>query len=163
MLENSSLLLLPWTRAHEQWCRGVHDAADATPLGLVRWFGSKRSWLSWFPAYRLEFLETEDEALLMSLVRSWGFLRLWDLYDAEENRVGSIYPPVLLDAAGQRRGYLRLDNADRGEILDVGGKRLADFEGTQKLRISFAAGLEANPFLRMLLLAAVLTAQPVPR
>lgn len=168
MLESASLLLLPWTLEagipETGACtRGVLDGTTAAPLGLVRSAGLSRSWLTWLWPYRLEVFETEDAALLLTLTRTWGLLRMWDLYDADGNRVGSIYPPVLLDAEGLRRGYLHL-REQRGEFLGLAAQRLADFEidATAALHLHFAADLEPNPFLRMLLLGAALTLQPPP-
>jgi hypothetical protein len=167
MLESASLLLLPWTfdRAEQvSWVRSIRDGATEAPLGVVRCAAKRRSWLAWFQSYRLDVLETEDEALLLTLVRSWGLLRLWDLYDAEENRIGSIYPPVLLDRDGVRRGYIQVASSHQAEVIGVDAARLADMDidATQGLRLRFAPELEANPFLRMLLLGSALTLQPPP-
>src|SRR4051794_16398633 len=85
MLERAVLLLLPWlldatNPAQQVWLRQVLDGATAEPLGLVRWACKRRAWLAWFRPYRLEVLETEDAALLLTLVRSWSWLKLWDVY-----------------------------------------------------------------------------------
>lgn len=167
MLESASLLLMPWTFERAEfisWSRPIREAGSGARLGVIRCSSRRRSWLAWFQSYRLEVLETEDEALLMTLVRSWGILRLWDLYDAEESRVGSIYPPVLLDREGQRQGYIQIRTQHQGDIIGLAAERLADFEidRTQGLHLRFAEGLDANPYLRMLILGSVLTLQPPP-
>jgi hypothetical protein len=165
MLESARLLLLPWSRSAEAgFARPIVDPATQAPRGRVRCLGRRGSWLAWFKAYRLEVLETEDDSLLFTLVRPWGLLRIWDVYDADDTRVGSFYPPVLLDAEGQRRGYLQAEHGRQGAILGVAGQRLADFEidTSQSLVVNFAANLDANPFLRMLILGSVLTLQPPP-
>jgi hypothetical protein len=169
MLERAELLLLPWTLDTPDpdavWVRHVLDGATLATLGLVRGASLRPSWRTWFRAQRLEVLETEDAALLMTLVRSWGWSRLWSIYDAEDQHVGSLYPPALFDAEGLRRGDLHMESALRGEILGPTGQRLAEIEernATEALRLRFAADLEPNPFLRMLLLAAALILQPAP-
>jgi hypothetical protein len=162
MLESTRLSLEGW--CHEtngRPTRRVIDASTRAPLGIVRSVSLRRSWLAPLQSYRLEVLETEDEAQLMTVVRTWGLFRLWDLYDAEDNRIGSIYPPVLLDREGLRRGYLELP---RNKILGVSGATLADFDvDGQRLELRFAAGLDDDPYLRMLLLGGVLTLQLPPR
>ena len=168
MLESSSLLFAAWALPEAGpagWTRAVHDAASHAFLGTVR-VGepARKAWFSWLRPYRLEVLETADAALLLTLVRSRSLMRLWDLYDAEEWRVGSLYPPVLLDADGVRRGFTQILAPDRGEVRSPAGHLLAGFEITagQAARLTFAPDLEANPFLRMLLVANVLTLQLPP-
>jgi hypothetical protein len=168
MLESASLVLLPWaleqgTAGPGAWSR--HVLADGVPGGLIRCTERRRGWLGWFPSYRLEVLETEDEALLLTLVRSRSLFRLWDLYDAEENRIGSIYPPVLLDSEGQRRGYLQVENGHQGQLLGLSGRPLAEFklDATKALHLHFTAEADFNPYMRMLLLGGALTLQPPPQ
>src|SRR5690242_11430614 len=108
MLEHSCLHVAPWTPtradAFQSWIRPI-SASPSTPLGFVRLEGAFRTaWFSWLRSVHLDVYETEDASHLMRLIRSWGVLQLWDVYDAEERRVGSIYPPSLVDAEGERRG-----------------------------------------------------------
>lgn len=166
MLESSCLLFSPWTPdADGLWRRVVADGETAGALGQVRYREpARRSWFAWLRACRLEVLETEDAALLCSSVRSWGLLQLWDVYDAEDRRVGSIYPPSLLDGEGLRCGYTRLDDEQSGAVISPTGSLLAEFavaaEGV--LRLRFAPDLRPDPFLRMLLLADALSLQLPP-
>src|SRR5687767_13207258 len=115
MLEYAGLCFLPWVEEAERgtWVRSVLDAAGRTPLGVVRGTLTARTWYSWFPACRLEVLETSDEALLLSLLRARGIVRVWDFYDADDNRIGSFYPPVLLDRDGVRQGYLEMQGTEQ--------------------------------------------------
>jgi hypothetical protein len=173
MLEASSLLIHPWQRTGEGpgderpggWSRTVQDGATSAALGAVRWQGPpRRGWLDWLRGQRLEVLETEDAALLMTLVRPWGLSRQWDVYDAEERRVGTVHPPALLDSDGGRRGYLDRHSETRGKIVETGSRPLADYErrSDEVTLLQFAPDLEANPFLRMLVLACVVVQEPAP-
>ena len=102
---------------------------------------------------------TDDASHLMTLVRSWGITRTWNLYDADDRHIGSIGPSRLVDANGERRGTL-----DADQILDANRQTLATFRKltTLKAEVTFAADREANPFLRMLLLAAILVQDASP-
>src|SRR5437899_536914 len=109
MLESSNLLVLPWQHAPSRggWIRPIADGDTAAALGFVCARGpAKRSWLSWLRGQRLEVLEGDDAALLMTLARSWGFSRCWDVHDAEERAVGSVYPLLLVDSESGRRGFV---------------------------------------------------------
>jgi hypothetical protein len=167
MLETASLLIHPWQHTGDHgWSRLVVDAATASALGRVGWLGPpERSWFDWLHGQRLEVLETDDAALLMTLVRSWGLTRWWDVYDAEERRIGTIAPPVLLDSEGGRRAYL--DRADRhnGRLLSPEPRILADYarQSDEAILLRFSPDLDANPFLRMLLLGCVLIDEVPPR
>jgi hypothetical protein len=172
MLERPRLLSHPWAPAGaDTWARRVVvPDAPAGPdaggyLGQVRCAGaSRRSWLAWLRPHRFEVLETEDGALLLTLVRSWGLVRAWEVYDADDHRVGTLAPPVLLDGDGLRRGHAESDDPARGRLVGPTGRLLADYALTEAdaLSFGFAADLEPDPFLRMLLLSAALTLQPPP-
>ena len=159
MLEHATLHLGCWTSATEGWTRTVTDAAG-NPLGFVRFVGStKASWFSWLRGARLEVYETDDASHLMTLVRSWGMTKNWDVFDADERRVGNIGPPSLVDANGERRGSLDVER-----ILDPSRQTLATFRKLTPLilEVTFAADQAANPFLRMLLLAGILVQDASP-
>jgi hypothetical protein len=166
MLEIASLVIYPWQHAEaDGWSRAVADGATAAPLGRVRWRGrAEPGWLDWLRGQRMDMLETEDAALLMTLVRSWGLTRCWDLYDAEDRRVGTLAPPLLLDNEGGRRAYLDRADRDHGRLVNPLSRVLADYarqsDGVMQFR--FAADLEPNPFLRMLLLGCVLIEEVPP-
>jgi hypothetical protein len=100
----------------------------------------------------------------MTLIRPWGLSRLWDVWDAEDRRVGTIYPPILLDGDGGRRGYLDAGDRMHGKILNPAAHVLAEFErrNDQVTVLRFAADLGPNPFLRMLLLGGVIVQEPQP-
>lgn len=165
MLEHSCLQVACWTSVTTAgsapvWTRSISDAAG-NPLGFVRFQGrAKASWFSWLRGARLEVYETDDVSHLMTVVRSWGMTRTWKVLDADERRVGFVYPTSLVDATGARRGSL--DRRDR--ILDPAGQVLASFRKSTPLilEVTFAADQAANPFLRMLLLAGILAQDSSP-
>jgi hypothetical protein len=168
MLEASSLLIHPWRRPDEDpraWSRAIADGDSSAALGRARWRSPPEPiWLGWLRSQGMEVLETEDAALLMMLVRPWGVARFWDVYDAEERRVGTIAGRMLLDTEGGRRAFL--DPAERGacRILDPSARLLGEWvrqaDGLTRLR--FAGDAAPNPFLRMLLLGYALTRQVPP-
>jgi hypothetical protein len=166
MLESSTLLIHPWQAdGPTTWARPIVDGGSSAPLGLIRYVGpASRTWLGWLHSRRLDVLETEDAALLMTLLRPWGLFRLWDVYDAEERRVGSFYPPLVLDCDGSRRAVLESEGYGHGRLVSPPARPLAEYERRpdRSTRLQFAADLEPNPFLRMLLLGAVLAADGPP-
>lgn len=167
MLEHACLHIHPWNRtaALEDWTRRVTDAA-ANPLGFVRFEAKPESWwFSWMRGVRLELYETADASHLMTMIRSWGMSRVWEIYDAEERYVGSIYPPSLVDSEGGRRGYLDVASRDQARILDADGSVLATWQRTSSglLEATFASDPSGNPFLRMLVLAGVIAQEPLPK
>ncbi len=167
MLEIASLLIHPWQYSDaDGWTRRVADAATAVRLGHIRWLGPReRSWFAWLRGQRMAVLETDDAALLMTLVRSWGLTHCWDVYDAEERLIGTLAPPLLLDSEGGRRAYLDRTDRDHGRLLNPFARLLADYvrHSDQAILLRFAPDLEPNPFLRMLLLGCVLIDQAPPR
>lgn len=169
MLEHSCLHVTSWTRdtrtgSTSVWLRRICDKG-AHPLGFVRFAGEpRRSWFSWLRGARLDVYETEDESHLLTLIRPWGILRPWQVYDAEDRRVGSIYLPSLLDTDGHRRALLDATDRDHGIIRDPQDRVLASFHSTPatELEVIFQPELDANPFLRMLLLGGILLLEGAP-
>jgi hypothetical protein len=170
MLEHCSLLIQAWTRTtlpdgEIAWIRTITDG-EARPLGFVRYQKLPAlSWLFWLRTVRLDVFETEDAAHLMRLTRSWAMLRIWDLHDSEDRHVGSVYPKSLVSSEGQSLGFLDVEYAEQGRILDPSGHVLLRF-GKKKgdnLEVEFAPDPAANPFLRMMLLGCLLTIDPGPK
>src|SRR4051794_30360819 len=122
MLEHARLHIAGWTAAAKGWTRAVSDEAGS-PLGFIRFTGrTKASWFSWLRGTRLEVYETDDASHLMTLVRSWGMTRIWDVYDADDQHIGSVYLSSLVDATGERRGYIDVER-----IVDPSRQTLATF------------------------------------
>src|SRR5262245_54242962 len=171
MLNHPTLLLEPWTWIEPRrnapdefsgWIRRIVAEKTGLELGCVRKLPS----LSIFnlgPS-RLDVCETEDAALLMLLEQGWFSFGRWRVLDAEGLQVGSVIGPHLLDEQGSyfaavssksptAKGIRRKDDAVLSQL------EIAK-DGT--LIVHFAADLEANPFLRMVLLGACILQQPCP-
>ena len=105
MLEHATLLLHDWTHAalsdgERAWIRPIRDV-NGHSVGFVRFVGDPQgSWFSWFRKARLDVYETEDAAHLLSLTRSWGMLRVWEVDDAEDRHVGSVYTKTIVSSEG---------------------------------------------------------------
>jgi hypothetical protein len=155
MLEQSALLLRPWAAgADGVRSRAVFDPTANTPLGLARTRSdSARLWPRWLNRPALEVYETEDESLLCTVQRSWGWGPRWSVREADEQLVGSVRGPQVLDRLGRTLAVLHC-----GRFVDSAGIELGRLERCgEGLRLSFAVWLEGDPFARMLLLAAALT------
>jgi hypothetical protein len=167
MLESSSLLIFPWKNdpARGGWIRPIAEGETGAALGLVSLDApASRSWFNWLLPRHLEVLEGDDNALLMTLIRRWGLSRSWELHDAEEQRVGTVYSRVLVESEGGRRGFLDRTDPHHGRIVGPESQTLAEYEAKPgpAVLLRFAADLEANPFLRMLILAGVLVQERMP-
>ena len=166
MLEHSTLLLHEWTRSPtpdgQTWVRPIADSAGRR-LGFVRHQKlAAMSWLFWLRKIRLDVFETDDASHVMTLTRSWTLFPIWELHDAEDRHVGSVYPKSLVTCDGDVLGYLELHASEQGRILDPAGHALARVGkrgGVQELNF---AGDSVNPFLRMLVLSAVLALDANP-
>jgi hypothetical protein len=166
MLEHALLVVHDWTQKAEPdgslaWMRAVTDAAGR-PLGFVRLDGDPRgAWFSWFRKVRLDLFETDDASHLMSVTRSWGMLRIWEVDDAEDRHVGTVYANSILSAEGERLAWIERATPERGRLLDSTGQQLAIFgKKAGSLEVTFAP--PPNPFLRMLLLGCALAFEPGP-
>jgi len=169
MLEHSTLLVHPWTRttladSGDAWIRPISDAASR-PLGFVRLQFAPLSWLFWVRKIRLDVFETEDASHLLSVTRSWTMLSIWDVHDAEDRHVGRVYPKSLVASEGETLGYVERMRGDQGRILDPAGRVLLRLGNRNKvgLEIAFAPESAANPFVRMMMLACILTLDPKPK
>jgi hypothetical protein len=168
MLEQASLLVHAWTQKAEPdgrglaWIRPVTDGAGR-PLGFVRLDGDPRgSWFSWFRKVRLDIFETDDVSHLMSMTRSWGMLRIWEVDDAEDRHVGTVYAHSIVSSEGERLAWIERESPERGHLLDSAGELLATFgkKVAGVVEVTFAS--PPNPFLRMLVLGCALALEPGP-
>jgi hypothetical protein len=166
MLEALSLVIHPWQAGDGQApVRPIIDGATRARLGMVRWLGRKeRSWFEWLRGQRLEVLETDDGALLLTVVRPWGLAPRWEVYDAEERLVGMITYPALMDSERGRRGTFIRQGPGCGRIVGPDAQPLAEYAvgHDRATLLRFAPRLEPNPFLRMLLLGGVLAREEAP-
>lgn len=164
MLERQTLRLMPWTWAAPgdgklptlDRSRAVLAPESAAMLGFARLVRGP-SWFGCGPQ-RIDVCETEDASHLLSLEQGWFSFGRWDFYDAERTRIGGMVGRHVLDERGFRSASIWQEGAALHAIRGRGGALLAWIEthgaGTTLLR--FADDLDANPFMRMVLLAAAL-------
>jgi len=165
MLETSTLVIDPWAPsaplgAAPAWMRSIVDDGGRS-LGFVRFVGNPSAfWFKWLRRVRLEVYETDDASHLMSVTRAWGFLRHWQIHDADEHHVGGVYLQTIVTSENQAIAYLDLGES---RMLDPSGRVLARFEPAgNRLKLTFAANLPLNPFERMVLLGTVLSLDAAP-
>jgi hypothetical protein len=171
MLETGALLLRPCAAspaaaaggeaAGLEPARAVLDALTGAPLGFAGWRPRGRLWPRWLSRPVLAVHESDDAPLLFTAHGLWGLSARWEVRDAEGNVLGVLCGPLIKDRFGRNLALWERPAADVGRARDTDGRELmtvvATAEGT---RVAFAAEAEGNPFLKMLLLAAVLV-EPV--
>jgi hypothetical protein len=177
MLEQPSLLLRPWVHSLEVvwpknkvqgagWLRIIADPATDRPLGFAAWETAGLSaWLAWLGRKKIQVFESEDESLLMTLYRPWGLMRMWEVLDAEERRVGRLFRDAIFDGYGSRLATMSV-TADGSEMVlrATTGTVLGTWQDIpgQGCFFRFGEALDGNPFVRMVTLAGVLALPPWP-
>jgi len=164
MLEEPELLICPWAAeagppAVAARKRLIRLSGSGRFLGLAR-SASAHAWWSWLTRKTLQVFETEDASLLMTVYRPRGLRRTWEVYDAEERRVGFIYRDGLWETSGARLATTEQNPAGGGgRFINPTGAELASFElrHEEGILLAFKPGLEGKPFARMTVLAAVLS------
>jgi hypothetical protein len=153
MLEHSTLLLQPPDEASNQ---AVVDPSTGAPLG----FAGRRPvglWRQLFAARVLEVHEHEDASLLCIIRESWlGRVRVVD--DADGRRIGVVRGRRLEDGYGRLVAVRGPDPAHDGDgFLDPMGRPLASLTPSKHgATLAFAEAIAADPFAKMLVLAAAL-------
>jgi hypothetical protein len=166
----------------ETWRRAVLDPATREELGHGRWhLAGVAGWLIWLARPVLQVFETEDASLLLTARRGWGPLSRWRVEDADGKPVGAFgHDGVTLRAPGStapldmkaRRlpatwiadpsgcSFVRLEAATdetRERFVTNEGNELATLHRSPEGDLlRFAPAADPNPFVRMLLLAAVM-------
>ena len=177
MLEHPSLFLRPWIHSFDKlrpankvrgigWVRAIVDPATDRALGFAGWdSGGLPGLLSWLGRKKILVFESEDASLLMTLYRPWGLFRMWEVLDAEEQRVGHLFQESVFDAYGARIATMG-QAADGSEtVLQApSGNILGTWQNIpgQGCFFHFGENLDTNPFLRMVTLAGVLALPPWP-
>jgi hypothetical protein len=163
MLESGALLLLPGeslplgtTEARES-ARTVCDALTGEPVGFAVWRKQRGGWLArWLLRPVLAVHEMDDAPLLFTIHQLWGLAPTWEVRDAEGFVLGVLAGPVLKDHFG-RTLALCLRAQDGTEVRDAEGRTLLTLtEASGGKKLTFAPEAEANPFLKMLLVATAL-------
>jgi hypothetical protein len=163
MLEHGELVLRPWASVRAGGPAAPTRLIGAGRGGAVLGFAVRRPAVGWrfWPwsvPERFEVFETEDESLLLTATRGWA--NTWKVRDAEERLVGQIRGDFVYDGDA---GCLaeRVPGEDGRGRLVSGDETLAEWVRYEDgVRLSFADRLEKEPFAKMVLLAAVLTAEP---
>ncbi len=177
MLEQPSLLLRPWIHSFELawpkskvqgagWMRTIVEPTTECSVGFAGWDTTGLSaLLAWLGRRKIQVFETEDESLLMTLRRPCGVLRMWEVEDAEERRVGHVFRETIYDAYGSRLATMTTPT-DGSETMLLGeaGVLLGSWQDIpgQGRYLRFGEACENNPFIRMVALAGVLAQPPWP-
>ncbi len=164
--------------------RAVLDLAGAAALGFAyRSPGTAGIWPRWLGRPRIEVYETDDAALVFSAYRAW-WSGAWDVADAEGRAVGNFragayrlsaeavqlwqlpgapaadskYAGTLIrDRFGRLLAWMDPAGSETGRLLAADGAALAQLtRSAQGTEVRFVPAREGNPFLKMLLLAALL-------
>ncbi len=158
MLEQRVLLMPPREAAA---MRPILDAESGRRLGFARWPPVAGSWWRRLAPPVLAVHEEEDEPLVFTIRRTWG-LRPWrEVRDADGRPVGWLRGGCVADAGGRPVAELTASAGNGGRVFrGRGGRELARLtSGPEGLRLAFSPDV-GDPFLRMLLLAAVLDDTP---
>jgi hypothetical protein len=153
MLEHRILLVRPRAASAVQ---AIVDGDSGAPLGFARWQAQDESpWWHFFGRRVLAVHEHEDEPLLFTIRRAWSLLPRREVRDAEGQIIGSLLGPLIHDPFG--RTVAARQGGNDGIFRGPDRRTLAEAAPTADgLRISFSADIAGEPFVKMLLLAAVL-------
>ena len=155
MLEHATLLLMP---ANSR-VRDIVDGPGGVPLGSARRRASTD--LPWWrrPLWPiLEVRESDDEPLLFTVRRCWSLLPRRELCDADGRRIGYLHSDAITDAWGRRLAVRSWDGQRQNSTFRIRNGQVlawADRDGAA-LRLTFGEATASEPFLKMLLLGAVL-------
>jgi len=173
MLEHSDLLLLPWQdcpadplppapggREGGRFRR--RDIVEPDSQRRVGFVCSCRSRFSWLTRPAWEIYEMPDASLLITLKRPWLLWRFWEVFEADQRRVGMIYRRHVLNWNGQRLALIQqAPGENHGRFVACGERESGERELAQFVRhphgsllLTFGTGLD--PFTRMTILGAAL-------
>jgi hypothetical protein len=157
MLEQRELLMRPRQSSTAQ---PIVDAESGAPLGYAQWrAASDRPWWRRFGGSLLAVHEHEDEPLLFTIRRCWGLRVRHEVRDADGHRVGSLVGRAVHDRHG-RTVAVRQPEPGGAVFRGPDQRELARLtSGIDGLRLSFGDEVFLNPFAKMLLLAAALSAE----
>jgi hypothetical protein len=158
MLEHHVLLVRSRTASPtgampEPQVRAIIDGDSGAVLGYARWETEPSPW--WrrmFSGSLLAVHEQEEEPLLFTIRRAWGFIPRREVCDADGHPVGSLSGRIIQDRHGRHLAVLV-----NGVFRDANQHTLAELSTTPEgLRLTFGNGIAGEPFVKMLLLAAAL-------
>jgi hypothetical protein len=146
MLERGTLLV----RDGGGGVRAVVDGATGLALGSARPTGAGPRWLPGRPV--LEVREAGDAPLLFTVRRGWSLAPRHEVRDAEGRLVGTLAGPRV-SGRGRPVAVRGADGAYRAADGRVLARVALGKGGTE---VNFSDAVAADPFAKMLLLAAAL-------
>ncbi len=159
MLERQTLLLRPGDGAGR---RPVVDAVTGEALGGARrGEAAVGSWWAWLAGPELVVHEADDEPLLCILRRYWSLGPLWEVRDADDHLVATLYRGRLEDRAGNCWARVAANGAGVRFLHPSGSELAALVRGPDGLRLTFADALRDLPLAKMAILGAALTVKPL--
>ena len=125
-------------------------------VGYARLSMANGFWrICWLASPAWQVFEAEDEPLVFTVQRLWGFFSKWEVCDADGHRIALLRSRRVLDASG--RQWTSLVRTPQGNRFPTGDRELASSQASKDtLRLNFAPELHANPLAKMSLLAAIL-------
>lgn len=135
----------------------VVDPATGAPVGFAR-RPPAGAWQRWFGGGVLEVHEQEDASLLCTIRGRWLRPHCRLVCDADGRGVGEVRGRRLEDRHGRLVAVRWPDAGGRGDVFrDPAGSPLATARpGKDGLAVAFTEAAAADPFTKMLVLAAVL-------
>jgi hypothetical protein len=132
-------------------------ALSGQPVGFAR--PRRRPWwCRWLPPI-LAVHEQDDEPLLCTVRRRLALLPWREVLDADDEMVGTIALPWLMDRWSRPAVEVRLGPPGKGVFLSLSGEELAEWTTPRgAMRLDIRESARNDPFLKMLLLAALLHA-----
>ena len=151
MLEHSNLLI---HRVAEGW--NILEPDTSRPLGLARSRTVRSSWRqAWLQRVVVDVFEADEEPLVFTVRRQWGFALKWEICDADGNRVALVKRGRISDAFG--RPWATIESTSVEINFFAGQRQFAQARRTAHgLHISFAPDLQNHPLTKMSLLGAIL-------
>jgi hypothetical protein len=153
MLEHEILVFTPsgtglgWT---------IHDAASGKPVGVARRLNGGGFWSRLLRRTCLAVHESEDEPLLCTVHRLWGFREAWELRDADAQQVGKLSRTVIRGRLGRMLSRVDAPECETVHYVDRRGRTTATLTRRGDCRLTFTPESKGDPFTRMLVLSGVL-------
>ena len=151
MLEAPTVLI---RRVAEGW--DILEPESDRPLGIARPRKALSTWvMGWFQRPAVDVFEAEEEPLVFTLRRPWGFSPKWEICDADGNRVALVKRGQIYDAFG--RPWATMESRNDEINFRAGQRQFAQARRTANgLHMSFAPDLQNHPLTKMSLLGAIL-------
>jgi hypothetical protein len=151
MLEYPNLLIRPNDTGWD-----IVEPDTGRLLGVARRRSVRPTWrLRWLERATVDVLEAEDEPLVFTVRRLWGFVPRWEICDADGHRVALVQRGRILDAFGTPWATIKTSPA--GIRFCTGERQFARAgKSSAGLDLCFASDLQDQPLTKMSVLGAVL-------